>query len=257
MAEELISGNWGLEQLGDLSRKTYTAGELQSRGLPLTPELSSSPRSSVASQPFCSNSMSRVPSAALCCPHRIHLTPKSRCSRFLYPATLQSQEQAAPISDLRPWTPALTCSYPELGSLRQPCLYSTLPCALWSRLTLWALFQPPCCDCFIPVSSVQPVTLILSHRLPPASLKFSLMVYTLHAPFTMERGHVLAPQVLFQLPHSSSCDFCTLLSAKNLTSYLLMSRPRSLGINFLVTILHLILSSYPSWLHLLFSWLQA
>lgn len=79
------------------------------------------------------------------------------------------------------------------------------------------------CDCFIPVSSVQPIRLILSHRLPSASPKFSLMAYTLHAPFTMERGHVLAPQLLFQLPHSSSCDFCTLRSAKNLTSYLPMS----------------------------------
>lgn len=71
---------------------------------------------------------------------------------------------------------------------------------------------------------------------------------TLHAPFTMEKDHGLAPQLLLQLRLSSSCDFHTLLSVKNLTSYSPVSRPRSLGIKFLVTFFHPILSCEPVWL---------
>lgn len=174
MAGELISGNWGLERLGDLSRKIYTAGELQSRGLPLTPELSSSPRSSIASQPFCSNSMSRALSAALCCPHRIHLTPKSRCSGFLYPATLRSGKSRqlpfqswgpehlpspAPTLNSAPWgSPASTPPYPVPsgpGWLSGPC-YS-LPAVIASFLYLLCnLYTNPVPPPALCTSQIQP-----------------------------------------------------------------------------------------------------
>lgn len=158
----------------------------------------SSPRSCAASQPFCSHFRSLVVSAAPCCPHRTLLTPKRRCSHCLFPATADRGRQ------FRFWIPNLKRLFSLVRSLNQPRPPSTSACASPS-----AACQPParcpCSACFtagvVSVSSLQPQRQILSCPCPlPLTTPHVVPLHplrrcTLPAPFTVENGSVVAPQL--------------------------------------------------------------
>lgn len=161
-----------MDRLGDLSKNTHTARQWQSRDQPLTPGSSSLPQSYPASQHFCSD------------PSPVHLllplvapTEPTSLLRADSPTTSTQPLSTAkgrhpPILDGRPLTPALTCSHPELGFLRQPCLHSTSAHAspkvdpLGSCSGLPAVIVPLLVHC---VPSLHPPRLVLSRHLPSAS----------------------------------------------------------------------------------------
>lgn len=161
-----------------------------------------------ASQPFCSDSS---PAHFLLPPLS---SPHSR--EPMLPPPLPSHSPGLKTGSLhsRSKTP-YTCPhlFPPWALLPEAAL-TTLPlsvtCPGWLP---GPCVQPPCCDCFIPgtecifsaPSKTNLVPLPALYISPPLELSqlYPLMWLTLLAPFTMEKGHVLTPQLLFQLPPST------------------------------------------------------